>query len=151
MTALCPVSRTCNHHNMQNPSTRTYTVSIQRCSIDNDAFRWTVSSSDGEHVEQSHFSYFLRNGAQIAGDYRARQLRKQGGVNMSPAEEHVLEVMRKLVGPEGRPGVWYIVNLDEVRTRLTEMREEPFQSCLLVLAEGDFYRRVDDARGHVKF
>jgi hypothetical protein len=77
MTALYPGSGTCNHPNMQNRGTRTYTVSVRRCSIDNDAYRWTVSSSDSEHVERSLCSYFFKKGAQTAGDYRARQLTEQ--------------------------------------------------------------------------
>lgn len=58
--------------------------------------------------------------------------------------------MRKIVGPSGHPGEWHDIELDDVRHRLTEMREETLQSCLRVLAQWDRYRPVDGDHGRVK-
>jgi hypothetical protein len=69
---------------------------------------------------------------------------------MGPAEEHVLKEMRKVVGPMGHPGEWQNVGLEDVRHRLTEMREDTFQSCLRILAQWDFYRPIDGDHGRVK-
>jgi hypothetical protein len=69
---------------------------------------------------------------------------------MGPAEEHVLKTMRKIVGSKGHPGEWHNIDLDDVRHRLTDMREETLQSSLRVIAQWDRYRPIDESHGRVK-
>ncbi len=51
-----------------------YVAVVHPCLIDTGAYRWVIVSPDGERRELSQCAYFLKRGAQMAGDYRAREL-----------------------------------------------------------------------------
>jgi hypothetical protein len=59
---------------MRNRPIGAYVAVVQPCPIDKEAYRWVIVSSDGERRAFSQCAYFLKRGAQTAGDYRAREL-----------------------------------------------------------------------------
>ncbi len=67
---------------------------------------------------------------------------------MDPAAEHVLKTMRDIVGPEGRTGEWYAIEMDELRRRLFDMKEDTFQSALRILVIRHHY---DPGHNRFKF